>query len=406
TLESFVNSIVDENYEFEAPLSNREISLGYENFFIPSFNDPEEVYFDPVVTFFTQAADNDYFFDKASFKLTFKDGIELNDLSDGEFQILFLYALVDLFDSEDSLFLLDEVDSHLHYKNIENLWDALHSIQGHALTTTHLLDSITAPQNGFEHLKIVDRGIIKEDRKAETIINRLSSLSRMRSVQFDVCSKLENIVLMDDYNDWTIFLALAQRKGLNIALLSNLQVIKQESSCGGPNEKLGKAKFEWIKSLLSSEAEKRVKNIFIICDKDEAAIEFKINDGVSVAGQESRDSVNSLRAGNGGIGMFFLAWKRREIKTYLLSYTALSNNGLIDHVNNDEIPARSYLKENDSADNDAIRALDVKNYITTMIDTDGVGLDKSKLEAYVSEIPISEISEDISNMYNFMVGKL
>ncbi|WP_369686215.1 AAA family ATPase [Photobacterium kishitanii] len=81
----------------------------------------DDAYFDEKVTFFTQATDNDYFFNRSSMKLEFNNSLSLSDLSDGEYQILFIYALLDLFDSEDTLFLLDEVDSHLHYKNIENL---------------------------------------------------------------------------------------------------------------------------------------------------------------------------------------------------------------------------------------------------------------------------------------------
>ncbi|MBS5199869.1 MAG: AAA family ATPase [Acinetobacter sp.] len=171
TLESFIHSIVDNNYEFDEPLLSK-IKLSYENFFKPNFVESDENFFDSIITFFTQAADNDYFFDKPTAQLNFKNDLFVSDLSDGEYQILFIYALLDLFDDEDTLFLLDEVDSHLHYKNIEQLWAALHSIKGYTLTTTHLLDSITSPLNSFDNLKIVDKGIIHEDRKIRAIIER------------------------------------------------------------------------------------------------------------------------------------------------------------------------------------------------------------------------------------------
>ncbi len=58
-----------------------------------------------IITFFTQAADNDYFFDKPTAQLNFKNDLFVSDLSDGEYQILFIYALLDLFDDEDTLFL-------------------------------------------------------------------------------------------------------------------------------------------------------------------------------------------------------------------------------------------------------------------------------------------------------------
>ena len=123
---------------------------------------------DPEVAFFTQAADNNYFIDKSRCKLVFNSNIELDQLSDGEYQLLFLYALIDLFDSDSTLFLFDEADSHLHYKNVEKLWALLHGIKGHAITTTHLLDSISAKENRIEHLKVVEKGRISEDNRSNS----------------------------------------------------------------------------------------------------------------------------------------------------------------------------------------------------------------------------------------------
>ncbi|WP_305810186.1 hypothetical protein [Photobacterium kishitanii] len=254
-------------------------------------------------------------------------------------------------------------------------------------------------------MKIVENGTIKEHGKVKAVIERLSNLSRMKSVQFDICSKLKNIVLMDDYNDWTIFLALANRKGLDISRLLDFYVVKQESSCGGANEELGQAKLNWISSLLSSESPKEVKNIFLICDKDEARIDFHDN-GVLVVGSKAREAVRIVQGNHRGIGIHFLAWKRREIKTYLLSFTGLSEYELISRVNNGKIPADDHLKEGDPGDNNAIRYLDVKEYITDLIDTVGVGLDENKLDSYVSKMPPDEISIDIVKMYDFLVSKI
>ncbi|NMV42278.1 AAA family ATPase, partial [Vibrio parahaemolyticus] len=84
--------------------------------------DLDEVDFgdDPSISFLTQAV-NGNFINKRSFKLKLLGNIELDDLSDGEYQLLFLYALIDLFDAPNTLFLFDEADSHLHYKNVEKL---------------------------------------------------------------------------------------------------------------------------------------------------------------------------------------------------------------------------------------------------------------------------------------------
>ncbi|MEY0629900.1 AAA family ATPase, partial [Providencia rettgeri] len=156
--------------------------------------------------------------------------IELDDLSDGEYQLLFLYALIDLFDAPNTLFLFDEADSHLHYKNVEKLWSLLHCIQGHAITTTHLLDSISAKENRIEHLKVVEHGRINEDNKIKQLISRLSVLSRAKSVEFEVCGKLPSIAILDDENDWAIFVKLAERKGHDITRIASINPLKKSSS--------------------------------------------------------------------------------------------------------------------------------------------------------------------------------
>ncbi|EIX1579294.1 ATP-binding protein, partial [Escherichia coli] len=243
-----------------------------------------------------------------------------------------------------------------------------------------------------------------EDDKIKTIIERLSVLTRISDVQFEVCRKLENIVLMDDYNDWTIFYALAKKKGLDVSKLDGLHAIKQSSGYDNLNQEFAKPKIEWINSLLNVNTDKKVKRIFMICDKDEAPITYQ-KDGVQVNGSEYSKHIAKLENKNKN-KIYLLVWKRREIKNYLLSYTALTHHGFIEKINNGDLPANSYLKENDPGDNSAISRLNVKHCITKIIDSDGIGLDISKLYSYIELIPPAEISEDIVNMYNFLVEKL
>ena len=95
-----------------------------------------------------------------------------------------------------------------------------------------------------------------------------------------------------------------------------------------------------------------------------------------------------------------------EIKNYLLSYTALAHHNLLGQINNGDIAQRNHLQLNNPGDNDDIRRLNVKDIINPLINTDGEGLDPVKLQAYIDLIPPEEISEDITNMYNFIIGKL
>ncbi|OOF30990.1 AAA family ATPase [Salinivibrio proteolyticus] len=426
SLDSFINTFVSNDYEFDQPLRKRTIEIPASRLIDVSFDYPRQpkageegieageanaqaqnTAFDPEVSFFTQAADNDYFIDKQGYKLVFKDGIELDQLSDGEYQLLFLYALIDLFDAPNTLFLFDEADSHLHYKNVEKLWSLLHSIQGHAITTTHLLDSISAKENRIEHLKVVEHGRINEDNKIKQLISRLSVLSRAKSVEFEVCGKLPNIALLDDYNDWIIFTKLAARAGLDINRLATVHAMKKSSSYATANETFGKGKIDWLHGLSKIESPLVTTQIFLICDRDEAALDWNAANGVQVNGQVYRELLNTIQWPRGtNVSPYLLAWKRREIKNYLLSYTALAHHNLLGQINNGDIAQRNHLQSNNPSDNDDIRRMNVKDIINPLINTDGEGLDPAKLQAYIDLIPPEEISEDITNMYNFIIGKL
>ncbi|MFM5465091.1 ATP-binding protein [Aeromonas simiae] len=414
SLESFVEELIDREYLFEEKLSTKKIELSSYELLSVKFarinpdEDLDEVNFDddPSISFLTQAV-NGNFINKRSFKLMLLGNIELDDLSDGEYQLLFLYALIDLFDAPNTLFLFDEADSHLHYKNVEKLWSLLHSIQGYAITTTHLLDSISAKENRIEHLKVVEHGRINEDNKIKQLISRLSVLSRAKSVEFEVCGKLPNIALLDDYNDWIIFTKLASRAGLDVNRLATVHAMKKSSSYTTANETFGKGKIDWLHGLSKIESPLVTTQIFLICDRDEAALDWNVANGVQVNGQVYRDLMNAIQWPRGtNVSPYLLAWKRREIKNYLLSHTALVHHNLLDQINNGDIAQRNHLQPNNQGDNDDIRRLNAKDVIDLLINTEGLGLDIGKLQAYIDLIPPDEISEDITNMFNFIIGKL
>lgn len=427
SLESFISTFYSRDYEFDQSLKKRTIDISANRLIDVSFDYPRQVQaedegaeagetnaqargksFDPEVSFFTQAADNDYFIDKQGYRLMLHNGLELEHLSDGEYQLLFLYALIDLFDSENTLFLFDEADSHLHYKNVEKLWSLLHSIQGHAITTTHLLDSISAKENRIEHLKVVENGRINEDNKIKRLISRLSVLSRAKSVEFEVCGKLPSIALLDDYNDWIIFTKLAERAGLDVERLSDVHAMKKSSSYASASETFGKGKVDWLHGLSKIESSLVTTKVFLICDRDEAALEWNANDGVQINGRSYRKLLAAVQWPRGSsVTPYLLAWKRREIKNYLLSYTALAHYGVVEQINNPElVRAPYYLQENERGDNEDIGRLNAKPVIDPLINSNGAGLDYEKLQTYVDLIPPQEISEDITNMYNFITGKL
>jgi len=123
---------------------------------------------------------------------------------------LVVYAILDLFDSDNTLFLFDEIDSHLHFLNINKLWSCLSKTKGNVIVTTHIPDSIVS--NSFPSIKLVKDGIVDDLYKANAIVNRLNTLSHADFYAKKYASRLTNIILVEDETDWFIFSELIMIK--------------------------------------------------------------------------------------------------------------------------------------------------------------------------------------------------
>ncbi len=374
------------------------------------------------IKFLIEGSYNEYFFSASESLLYLTDNIEFSLLSDGEYQFLFVASLIDLFDSTSSLFMFDEVDSHLHHKNVELLWDILSKTKGKVITTTHLVDSIA--ENDFESLFLVENGQIKNDQKSQKLLERLKVLSKSKVVELEIASKLNNICLIDYYNDWKIFELLAKQKGLDWRPLSSINPIAKSSGYNSAGDSFGASKIKWLNELrdmkeylrvCKAEVHKKDKalhprkitNVFLICDRDELPeANIHAQSGVKVVGVDYPDKFDLGLPCPERINCYLLTWKRREIKNYLLSHTALSHNNVLAAINNPDIAQRNHLQPNNPGDNDDIRRLYAKSVIDPLINTEGLGLDADKLQAYIDLIPPDEISEDITKMYQFIKEKL
>lgn len=377
---------------------------------------------DDATKFLIEGSYNEYFFSASEMSLNLTDNVEFSMLSDGEYQFLFIASLIDLFDHQSSLFMFDEVDSHLHHKNVELLWNVLAKTKGKVLTTTHLVDSIA--ENDFDSLFLVENGEIKNSNKSQKLLERLKVLSKSKVVELEIASKLSNICLIDHYNDWIIFELLVKKKGLDWSLLLSINPIAKSSGYSAAGDVFGSSKIRWITELKNMKDylrackaaqhgkenplhAKKITNVFLVCDRDELPdANIDANSGVKVSGVEYTDKFNLALPCPERINSYLLTWKRREIKNYLLSHTALSQHTVINKINNGDIAQRNHLEPNNPGDNDDIRRLNAKSVIDPLINTEGVGLDVSKLQAYIDLIPPEEISADITNMYNFITGKL
>ena len=440
-LESFINSIFDKEYDFEQPIELKTVDLNQNNLSEVSFESDEGAPFDSKATFFTQAADNDYFIIKNSFSLTFnkdKVTLRLEDLSDGEYQLLFLYALIDLFDTEHTLFLFDEADSHLHYKNIDRLWNVFNGIQGKVITTTHLIDSIT--KSGTERLAVIENGQVKPGRNLEHLTARLQDLSAINNIKFQALSLFQNVVLIDDENDWELFKLLAIKKlaknedDINSiqTKLDNFIAVKCTSGYDGREGQIfAKSKICYANSLTTFLEDNNIntKNIFMICDRDEYHL-INVGDDTNMEGCRLLISHEVLSNKTNNFTKHLLCWRRREIKHYLLSNTALSSDDTV-YINefladmfqiykdfNGDKAVRKKI-EKDAAGNEievlyehdefnnqlaSIDSEEVKELLKKYIENGENGLCLDKTQKYVESIPANEISEDIEHMYNYLVG--
>lgn len=452
TLESFIDVCIQDGYDFEETIKKSLFDINQTNLLNVSFDterfEPGEVQtgFDPEVGFFIRASqDSTNFLDRETSSLTFENNLELGKLSDGEYQILFLYALIDLFDDGDTVFILDEADSHLHYKNVERFWDVLSNIKGKSLSTTHLLDSIYCV--GVDNIRILNKGKIHLPSESGELIDRLSQLSNIKKSEFKALTYHKKIVLIDDLNDWYIFKELYKQSRSAYGfpdqyydqLFDSVAVIKVNSGWNTHNCKFAESKIRWVENFLKfcEGMDIKTESIYLLCDRDNLPL-----DGIGT--DESPLIVQGVKV-NGGkkIKTSVLAWRRREIKHYLLSKSALGDCVAV--LNNHQLPQSAYLVEKENGDylldnrngayqfitevksmshestNSDIEVPIYNNYLASLpscfvksllspfieeIEEEPFGFNRVKLTEFIANMKPEEISEDITNMYNFIIGKL
>lgn len=335
--------------------------------------------------------------------LMFNNNLEFRQLSDGEYQLLSMYALIDLFDSNNTIFLLDEIDSHLYYKNLEKLWNIIKTqINGKVITTTHIAESIIQNPT-HECLKLVEKGKINNNYSLNFSIKRLQDLSSSKDFEFKLASSAKNILLIDNLNDWIAFKTLAAIKCIDFEenIFESINVISVSS---GPNnirtQIFGDSKIKWVEKFKTINDNARLiktKRIFMLCDKDSFPIGF-CRDGVKVSGDN-----NEIQFGNGGKAIL-LSWQRRQIENYYMSYTLATSLNILNDLNQRVLPPDN-LEENSPMDKESVKNAEVKDIFARLY-CDENGLNISGRDSILRIIPSTEISEDITNMYTFLKNNI
>lgn len=356
-----------------------------------------------IFTFLSNATQNDRNIDINTITLTLDNKLQFDDLSDGEYQLLAIYAILDIFDKEKTIFLFDEVDSHIHYKNIEKLWNVLNNSKGYCISTSHITETII--RKNIEDIYLVKNGQLHNQNIFNELCRRLDNFTSNKMYQYQIASKCENIVLVEHVNDWEIFKMLCEIKIDNredLKILDQIQPFNCSSDYKNVNYTLGNSKIAWYdeyKKIIHKQPSK-TKNVFMICDKDNYPME-NIKDNL-----EPNDNNLPKLKKSGNTEAFLRVWRRKEIENYLLSYTMLKKYNILDLINNDNLAKNDHIKKDDNLDNiNSLKELDCKDIIQKLYSDDN-GDDIDKIREVVSSIPKEEISEDIAIMFNLLKSKV
>ena len=326
--------------------------------------------------------------------------IGFKHLSDGEYQILSTYAIIDLFDNENTIFLLDEIDSHLYYKNLNKMWTILNQTQGIIITTTHISESIL--QNKIENIKVIENGKIEDSLTFLELSKRLDGIVGQKNYQFKILSRVLYPVIMDNVNDWTIFKKLVIKKlGENtVTNLDKFLPIAKSSGFSSPNEIFGRQKLFFIEEFRKENENKEIltKDIFLICDKDDFQ-DNQINPNLTVNIHADFNSIKKFNENK--TKTHLLSWKRREIENYLLSPSLFNTNNCNEAINAlYNLPAYDVGNNLDNITD--FRNGDFKTVLRPLYNMDGTGFNEEMLDEIISHIPAEEISNDIELIYNYL----
>ena len=407
---NLAEQFIHREYDFERPQRRKWITLKANQIF-DLFSSAKEK---EIFTFLSLATKDNRFINQSNWELNLK-GRKVQDLSDGEFQLLTVNAMLDLFDSPDTIFLFDEIDSHLHYQNVKKLWQNLRGVQGMVLTTTHSADSIVC--NSPEVIKLVNQGKIEENTTPVEIFKRLEALSENDTYSYQMMAKLPFIALVENKFDWFVFREVCKIKvGVDeAAVLDKVSAIPCSSGHNTKDERFGMAKIRWAKKLFEICPESKTNcHVFMICDKDNYPISnISRNAGnFEVTARTDKDYLIEELGPQNTHRAILLSWKRREIENYLLSETMLSQNGKINDVKN--LIAPMYQESLKNGSNVGLAEIDVKSILKNLYLKDGYtdlgtheeGVDYEKLKNVIAQIPAREISDDISAMFNFLRSKI
>ncbi|MBK7960661.1 MAG: ATP-binding protein [Bdellovibrionales bacterium] len=345
------------------------------------------------------------------------------DLSDGEYQLLMTYAIIDLFDDPSTVLLLDEMDSHVHQRMIPSLWSRASQAKGCFLTTTHNPTSLKYCDS--TRIMALKSGQIVSGRdyvaELSNIFDNQETTSRVLALGF---RNVPNLVVIDDYQDWLMFLTLAKRKlgerfdqRLEEQIVTHKITSDQITTVTSENSKYRFATdvMTYFKKELSPQDQqsKLLKNVVVIFDRDTRDLRGSYTTTLNLI---TEDELNTERTRPYGFKTYGISWHRREIENYLLVpslLTWLLGTESVGQIGTTgvNLTVDQLLQAFAGGNEETIATVDCKRFIQKRIcnldaNQNLAGFSVTKTKELVDSYPPEEISPYIENLHRFLVGKL
>ncbi len=450
-LSHFGNIIEDRRRERlekgEKKLSFKSEELSVINPYIKDyFNDKRESVFGDIYELFSlltvaiSGPQSRRYFNRDKIDLIFmnesRKEISLNHLSDGEYQMLSVLALLDLFDKDGALFLLDELDSHIHSRNLNVIWDALAKAKSSIVTSSHNVISIA--KNDFSCIRFLENGrIISDNKKKSLVLETIHGKFFAESISLNLFLSVKNLILIDGFDDWTIYLKLLKKLGIDTSLLEKESIcypVPSDFPTGRDQKRFGEKKIQWIEKLTKminkeeiGKESIRLKNIYLLCDRDEFDFDrnCKRNDAFKIPYHSERVKKTNFKRHT-------IIWNRREIENYLLSKKALVQytDAFLKHEEewlikklkykpqiNENKGNLNYLKTyigetavgiaeiKDLDKKKVLETVDCKNRINLVI-SDSDGLNNDVLDKYIKSMDKSDIDDYLRLVYEKLISEI
>ncbi|MFG1520347.1 hypothetical protein [Halobacteriovorax sp. ZH1_bin.1] len=423
SIDKLSESNLDDNF---SPIIGNQLYISIEKALelIPKATKREKIV--QLLTFFQVASINDSYLSMNSFGINVKRSSETFrnlDISDGEYQLLNTFAILDIFSDYFDYIILDEVDSHVHVSNLVPLWEALNKVEATvAITSTH--SPISLKYVSPERITSLSKGIplagLSGLSELQNIFDGVYTSKRTVALSF---KNSETLVLIDGIKDWVILTKLFKKiKGTSYnSRFDEISPYALSSTKNNDKNKIdSKDNFvEFIKNTFLQEFADggyeniKLKNIICIKDRDNESLKDRYQNSGNMHVIKDEEEITLSNRKKIKVTKIFL--HRREIENYLLCPTIIPNISADDWSVKDytgqEITKEEYHQK--ISNEEFISTLDCKKTLNPFFCNIGDnfkmedrGFKENKLDLFLETIPNEEISPYVALLHDYIIRRL